>query len=327
MSSSSEPSTKKQKTMASNASEQKSSDSWVEYDSSTCDFPIQNLPYGIFQPTPESAPRCGTAIGDFVLDLSVLHEVGMFQQLGTWTSVFCEPTLNNFMALGSAKWAAARAAIARLLDPAEATLRDNSAVRSQALVPMLSVIMSLPCRIGDFTDFYASREHATNVGTMFRGADNALQPNWLRLPVGYHGRSSSVVVSGTPIRRPRGQLQADRTDPTKGSNFGPCRLLDFELEVGCFVGPGNELGDPIDINKVEDHVFGFVLLNDWSGRCIFFFSFSFSLFLLSFFLLSSFSQHLSHPFFATKHSARHSKVGVRSSWSFHCQERHVRNVS
>ena len=247
--SSTEQPSKKQKTMASNAASKQNSDSWVEYDTSTCDFPIQNLPYGIFQPTPESAPRCGTAIGNFVLDLSILHEVGMFQQLGTWTSVFCEPTLNSFMALGSAKWAAARAAITRLLDPAEATLRDNSAVRSQALVPMSSAIMSLPCNIGDYTDFYASREHATNVGTMFRGADNALQPNWLRLPVGYHGRSSSVVVSGTPLRCPCGQLQKDRADPKQGSIFGPCKLLDFELEVGCFVGPGNDLGTPINSKK------------------------------------------------------------------------------
>jgi len=199
-SSSTEQPSKKQKTMASNAASTQNSDSWVEYDTSTCDFPIQNLPYGIFQPTPESTPRCGTAIGNFVLDLSVLHEVGMFQQLGTWTSVFCEPTLNSFMALGSTKWAAARAAITRLLDPAEGTLRDNSAVRAQALVPMSSALMSLPCNIGDYTDFYASREHATNVGTMFRGADNALQPNWLTLPVGYHGRASSVVVSGTVVQ-------------------------------------------------------------------------------------------------------------------------------
>jgi fumarylacetoacetase len=192
----------------------------------------------------------------------------MFQQLGTWTSVFCEPTLNSFMALGNTKWSAVRAAIERLLSSEEGTLRDNEAVRQQALVPMSSVTMCLPCRIGDFTDFYASREHATNVGTMFRGADNALQPNWLTLPVGYHGRASSVVVSGTPIRRPRSQLQKDRTDPKQGSVYGPCKLLDFELEMGCFVGPGNDLGTPIDINNADDHVFGFVLLNDWSARDI-----------------------------------------------------------
>ena len=253
--------------MSSSSGESKSP-SFVEYDAATCDFPIQNLPYGIFKPSADAAPRCGTAIGDQVVDLSVLHETGMFQQLGTWTSVFCEPTLNSFMGLGASKWSAVRAAIAQLLSAEEATLRDNSAVRSQALIPMSSVTMCLPCHIGDFTDFYASREHATNVGTMFRGADNALQPNWLNLPVGYHGRASSVVVSGTPIRRPRAQLQKDRADPKQGSVYGTCKLLDFELEMGMFVGPGNDLGTPIDINKADDHVFGFVLLNDWSCRDI-----------------------------------------------------------
>ena len=265
---SSEPQQKKLKTMTSVTSSETKSNSWVEYDAATCDFPIQNLPYGIFKPSPDAPARCGTAIGKYVLDLSVLHETGMFQQLGTWTSVFCEPTLNSFMGLGSAKWAAARAAITRLLDPEEGALRDNEAVKGQALIEMSAVIMCLPCRIGDYTDFYASREHATNVGTMFRGADNALQPNWLTLPVGYHGRASSVVVTGTPIRRPRGQLQKDRADPKQGSTHGPCKLLDFELEMGCFVGPGNKLGDPIDMNKVEDHIFGFVILNDWSARDI-----------------------------------------------------------
>jgi len=261
---------KKQKTMTSvtSSSGESKNNSWVEYDPATSDFPIQNLPYGIFKPTADAPARCGTAIGSYALDLSVLHETGMFQQLGTWTSVFCEPTLNSFMALGAAKWAAARAAITRLLDPAEGTLRDNEAVRGQALLPMSSATMCLPCNIGDYTDFYASREHATNVGTMFRGAENALQPNWLALPVGYHGRASSVVVSGTPIRRPRAQLQKNAKDPKQGSIYGPCRLLDFELEVGCFVGPGNDLGTPIDINKADDHVFGFVLLNDWSARDI-----------------------------------------------------------
>jgi len=265
-----QPSKKQKTSMTSVTSgESKSqSPSWVQYDAATCDFPIQNLPYGIFKPSSDAPPRCGTAIGDMVVDLSVLHETGMFQQLGTWTSVFCEPTLNSFMALGNTKWSAVRAAIERLLSSEEGTLRDNEAVRQQALVPMSSVTMCLPCRIGDFTDFYASREHATNVGTMFRGADNALQPNWLTLPVGYHGRASSVVVSGTPIRRPRSQLQKDRTDPKQGSVYGPCKLLDFELEMGCFVGPGNDLGTPIDINNADDHVFGFVLLNDWSARDI-----------------------------------------------------------
>lgn len=122
--------------------------------------------------------------------------------------------------------------------------------------------------IGDYTDFYASREHATNVGTIFRGKDNALQPNWLHLPVGYHGRASSVVNSGKPVRRPCGQLAADAKDLTKGSVYGPCRLLDYELEMGVFVGSGNELGEPIDVKEADDHIFGYVLMNDWSARDI-----------------------------------------------------------
>ena len=240
----------------------------VEYDPSTCDFPIQNLPL----PSPPGSgsvqPRVGVATGNYVLDLAVLHETGMFQQLGTWTSCFCESTLNTFMGLGSARWNAARAAIARLLSKDEPALRDNEPVREQALLPQSACKMHLPCRIGDYTDFYASREHATNVGTMFRGKDNALQPNWLHLPVGYHGRSSSVVVSGTPITRPKGQLQKNRANPKEGSTFGPCKLLDFELEMGTFVGPGNALGESINIAEADEHVFGFVLLNDWSARDI-----------------------------------------------------------
>ena len=242
--------------------------SWVAYDPATCHFPIQNLPFGVFS-TANSDPRCGVAIGDFVLDMSILHSCGLLQQLGAWTSCFCEPKLNGFMSQTPARWSATRSLIGRLLSSGCATLRDNEAVKSSALIPMSSVTMHLPCQIGDYTDFYASREHATNVGTMFRGKDNALQPNWLHLPVGYHGRSSSVVVSGTPIRRPWGQLQKDRTDPKQGPVFGTCKLMDFEIEMGCFVGgKGNELGTPIKIEEADNNVFGFVILNDWSARDI-----------------------------------------------------------
>ncbi|ETW10362.1 fumarylacetoacetase [Aphanomyces invadans] len=230
------------------------------------DFPIQNLPYGIFstREDPEHK-RVGVAIGDLVLDLSVIAAEGHFN---FDASFFAEPTLNSFMAAGKTTWDAARATIKRLLSVDEPTLRDNADLRSRALVNQADVIMHLPAHIGDYTDFYSSREHATNVGIMFRGKDNALQPNWLHLPVGYHGRASTVVVSGTDIRRPRGQLQADNKDPSKGSVFGPCRLLDIELEIGFFTGPGNNLGDAIDINDAEKHIFGVVLMNDWSARDI-----------------------------------------------------------
>src|SRR4029077_8432257 len=177
--------------------------------------------------------------------------------------VFQEPILNAFMALGPPAWGEARAAISGLLRASNPVLRDNSPLRQKALVPQTEVQMLLPVAIGDYTDFYSSREHATNVGIMMRGPDNALQPNWLHLPVAYHGRSSSVVVSGTDVRRPKGQTKADEAPAPR---FGPSRSLDFELEMGCFIGPGNDLGQPIPIERAPDHIFGMVLVNDWSAR-------------------------------------------------------------
>jgi fumarylacetoacetase len=169
------------------------------------------------------------------------------------------------MALGPAAWREARARLTHLLRADEPTLRDDSAVRKAAFHPRSRVEMLLPAAIGDYTDFYSSREHATNVGVMFRGPDNALQPNWLHLPVGYHGRSSSVVVSGTDLRRPMGQIKADDAD---SPSYGPSRLMDFELEMGFFVGPGNALGEAIPIADTMEHIFGMVLVNDWSARDI-----------------------------------------------------------
>ena len=224
------------------------------------DFPIHNLPYGIFRPSAGARPRIGVAIGNEVLDLSVLADRGLLA--GT---AFREPTLNALMALGSPAWREARQTLTQLLRHDEPTLRDDSGLRDAAFHPMASVEMLLPAAIGDYTDFYSSREHATNVGTMFRGPDNALQENWLHLPVGYHGRSSSVVVSGTDLRRPSGQTKADDAE---GPIYGPSRLMDFELEMGFFVGPGNPLGEPIPIGEAAEHIFGMVLVNDWSARDI-----------------------------------------------------------
>jgi len=229
-------------------------------------FPIQNLPYGVFRPGGGGAPRVGVAIGNLVLDLSVIADRGLFPgpELIA-TRVFQEPTLNAFMAMGPTAWREARDAVTRLLRHDEPTLRDDEGLREAAFHSSGGVEMLLPARIDDYTDFYSSREHATNVGTMIRGADNALQPNWLHLPVGYHGRSSSVVVSGTDIRRPHGQTKtADADHPS----FGPCNLMDFELEMGFFVGPGNPLGEPIPIDRTDEHIFGMVLVNDWSARDI-----------------------------------------------------------
>ena len=229
-------------------------------------FALQNLPYGVFRPRPGGAPRVGVAIGEYVLDLSVLGEAGLLEDRRIRAEKpFSRPSLNYFMSLGREVWQAARANIMHLLDAETPDLRDDSELRERAFRKRADIQMLLPAAIGDYTDFYSSREHATNVGTMFRGRENALQPNWLHLPVGYHGRASSVVVSGTDVRRPCGQSKPDNSERPV---FGPSRLLDFELEMGFFVGPGNELGEPIDIEDAEDHIFGLVLVNDWSARDI-----------------------------------------------------------
>jgi fumarylacetoacetase len=230
------------------------------------DFGIHNLPYGVFKPAFGGAPRIGVAIGDQVLDLSVLAERKLLagEELGAG-SVLQLATLNAFMALGRPAWREVRAKLQRLLRHDEPTLRDNAGLRAAAFHPLRDVGMQLPATIGDYTDFYSSREHATNVGVMLRGADNALQPNWLHLPVGYHGRASSVVVSGTEVRRPLGQM---RPPEAERPVFGPSRMLDFELEMGFFVGPGNELGTAIPIEQAAEHIFGMVLVNDWSARDI-----------------------------------------------------------
>ncbi|XP_029430440.1 fumarylacetoacetase isoform X2 [Rhinatrema bivittatum] len=194
----------------------------------SCDFPLQNLPYGIF-------------------------------------STEAEPTLNKFMGLGHKAWKEARECLQDLLSARNPTLRDNKELRERVLVLQVLATMHLPADIGDYTDFYSSRYHAMNVGIMFRGKENALMPNWLHLPVGYHGRASSVVVSGTPIRRPVGQM---RPDDAKPPIFGACKLLDIELEMAFFVGGGNQLGEPIPIGRAAEHIFGMVLMNDWSARDI-----------------------------------------------------------
>jgi len=192
------------------------------------DFPLENLPFGVFVPSGSKRARPGTIVGQTVIDLCVLEAEGVLT-----TSVFGGDTLNPFMAAGRETWTAVRRVLQSLLSTTSPTLRDNERLRSSAMHAAETVQMKLPAAIGDYTDFYSSREHATNVGTMFRDPDNALMPNWLHLPVGYHGRASSVVVSGTKIRRPSGQ-----TKPADGPPiFGPSRLLDFELEMGFFTGP------------------------------------------------------------------------------------------
>ena len=229
-------------------------------------FPIQNLPYGIFSRPDGGRFRVGVAIGEMVLDLALLAERGYFngpQMQGR--SVFDQPSLNAFMALGRPAWREARVAIQELLRHDNPALRDDAELRDRVLLPVKEVTLHLPAAIGDYTDFYSSREHASNVGVMFRGKENPLLPNWLHLPVAYHGRASSVVVGGTPIRRPFGQILESGADRPV---FAPSREMDFELEMGLFIGPGNELGRPIPVGDAADHIFGLVLVNDWSARDI-----------------------------------------------------------
>ena len=228
-------------------------------------FGLHNLPYGVFS-TDDEGPRVGVRLGDTVVDLAALERHGLIAAPGGGRApVFARGALNSFMALGADAWAAVRGRLQDLLSAdGDDALRSSSEVQGEALVPLAEVTMHLPAEIGDYTDFYSSRQHATNVGSMFRDPDNALLPNWLHLPVGYHGRASSVVVSGTDVVRPSGQQKPDDGPPV----FGPSKLLDIELELGFFVGTGNELGRPIPVEQAGRHIFGFVLVNDWSARDI-----------------------------------------------------------
>ena len=236
--------------------------SFIDVDASS-DFPIQNLPYGVFSAQGGLAPRVGVAIGDYVLDLWELEQDGRLDvgELG----VFSAPTLNPFMALGPKVWSRTRARISELLRHDNPELRDNDELRRLALVPMTQAKLHLPIAVAGYTDFYSSKEHATNVGVMFRGKDNALQPNWLHMPIGYNGRASTVVVSGTKVRRPRGQLKPPTAELP---SFGPCKRLDFELEMGAVVGQRSPMGEMLTEAQAEQMIFGFVLLNDWSARDI-----------------------------------------------------------
>lgn len=229
-------------------------------------FPIQNLPFGVFSRKPGGAPSIGVAIGEHVLDLKVLSDEYLLVGTSLEPDFFRhQQDLNMFMRRGPKAWREIRALIGTLLRHDVAILRDNSRLRDRALVPMAEAQMHLPARIENYTDFYSSKEHATNVGIMLRGKENALMPNWVHLPVAYHGRASSLVVSGTDFPRPSGQTKAD---DAAAPTFGPSRNLDFELEMGFFVGPGNELGRPIRVAQAAERIFGMVLVNDWSARDI-----------------------------------------------------------
>lgn len=227
------------------------------------DFPLQNLPLGAFRKTPVAAPRIGVAIGDRIFDL---HAAADAELLPASLAPLCrEPSLNALMAAGRNAWSELRARVSELLGADTCLEGSHARTRAEScLVAMRSATLLVPARIGDYTDFYASIHHATNVGSMLR-PDNPILPNYKWVPIGYHGRGSSIVVSGTPVRRPHGQLKpADVAAPS----FGPCKNLDYELEVGAFIGPGNTLGERIPLGAAHHHLFGLVLLNDWSARDI-----------------------------------------------------------
>lgn len=236
--------------------------SWVNV-SAGSDFPIQNLPFGIFQ-RGQTNPGAGVAIGDDVIALDYLHQQGYFDGLGLPPGIFSRPVLNDFFALGRGKIRLVRDHLSRLLRHDNDTLK-NSQDREKFLLRQSNVAMRMPVAVGNYTDFYSSEEHAFNVGSMFRDPKNALLPNWKYLPVAYHGRASSIVVSGTAIHRPNGQIKMpDKATPV----FGPTRKLDFELELAFVACGGNELGHPVRIDSAEDMIAGFVLFNDWSARDI-----------------------------------------------------------
>ena len=238
-------------------------ESWVEV-SADSDFPIQNLPLGIFK-TDSLAPRVGVRIGNSILDLKTLHVLGYLDNLPFTLDLFDASTLNGLMKKGKLASRRLRDRISDLLNRDNAELQNNVHHVEQVLIDEASADVLMPIEIGDYTDFYSSREHATNVGTMFRDPNNALLPNWLHIPVGYHGRSSSVIPSGQNIHRPKGQTKPNED---QGPVFGPSKMIDFELEMAFVTFDGKPLGDSITTAEAEDYIFGMVLFNDWSARDI-----------------------------------------------------------
>jgi fumarylacetoacetase len=237
--------------------------SWVPV-AKDSDFTIYNLPFGVFQ-NKRLSPRIGIAIGEKVVDLAVLHEEGFFSELSQLPhQIFLKDYLNDFISLGKPITRKVREIVQGLLKEENEKLREHQC-RGKALVNLKETTMLMPVKVGDYTDFYSSLEHATNVGMMFRDPENALLPNWKHIPVGYHGRASSIIPSGVPIHRPKGQYK----DPNmEKPEFGPCRRLDFELELAIITGGPTKMGDSISTENAEDFIFGFVLFNDWSARDI-----------------------------------------------------------
>jgi fumarylacetoacetase len=237
--------------------------SWLDVPADS-DFPIQNIPFGVFI-TKDDVITIGTRIGNYAIDLGALQQLNYFEGIELTDDMFMQDTLNDFISDGKKTWRLVRNRIAEIFDNHNAKLRDNTEHREIVVCKIEDVEMQLPVLIGDYTDFYSSKEHATNVGSMFRDPNNALLPNWLHIPVGYHGRSSTIVPSGIPVHRPMGQtLPNGETTPV----FGPSRSIDFELEMAFITTDANIMGENIPVHEAEDYIFGMVLLNDWSARDI-----------------------------------------------------------
>ncbi len=236
--------------------------SWIESaNSAQTDFPLNNLPYGVFSVAGDT-PRCGVAIGDLILDVALLERENIISLSSD--PLFGAPSWNLFMEQGQQTWAALRARLLDLLsEDGDPVLSGNADLRQDALVPINTARLHMPFVVREYTDFYASRHHAENVGTMFRGPENALPPNWLHIPIGYNGRASSVVVSGSEIQRPWGQLKGPEDDLPR---FAPSERFDIELEIGAVVGVPST--GPLSVAQADANIFGYVLLNDWSARDI-----------------------------------------------------------
>jgi fumarylacetoacetase len=237
--------------------------SWINVPENS-DFPIQNIPFGVFI-TKDDVITIGTRIGNCAIDMGALQQLNYFEGIELTDDMFMQDTLNDFISDGKKTWRLVRNRLAELFDETNPKLRDNKEHRDIIIFDVQHIEMQLPVLIGDYTDFYSSKEHATNVGKMFRDPENALLPNWLYVPVGYHGRSSTIIPSGIPVHRPMGQtLPNGETTPV----FGPSRLVDFEMETAFITTDANIMGETIPVSEAEDYIFGMVLMNDWSARDI-----------------------------------------------------------
>ncbi|MBA4275225.1 fumarylacetoacetase [Flavobacterium sp.] len=237
--------------------------SWINVPENS-DFPIQNIPFGVFI-TKDDVITIGTRIGNCAIDMGALQQLNYFEGIELTDDMFMQDTLNDFISDGKKTWRMVRNRLAELFDETNPKLRDNKEHRDIVIFDVKHIEMQLPVLIGDYTDFYSSKEHATNVGKMFRDPENALLPNWLYVPVGYHGRSSTIIPSGISVNRPMGQtLPNGETTPV----FGPSRSVDFELETAFITTDANIMGENIPISEAEDYIFGMVLMNDWSARDI-----------------------------------------------------------